>query len=1699
MAKKQKERVIKFKAVLDAKGIISDIKSAVSDAEKEGKIQLTADDKEIQASIKKLMDMVDSDLKGINLTKQFKQLANFLSEPVRELEKFKGLMAGLEEDFQGIYEISKRTKSAELFNSKQLDSLLEVYAKIGEAKKTLEKAKATAEESANKMRLENRISVVDSTFKDAMERYNIKFDKGADVGTVLGLSDDQKKQLSIELRDYKALVELYQKIGKESSTIGKPSDLKEAQKKLTLLSEQYSVIKEIERIEKNLVTKYETDAEKLWTKTELNGATAKSDLGKRNHASSQYQKFYLEDYEKRVAKAQVNFDSQVQKFSEKIAEKAGKNLDGVAERLEKLAERIARTKETVHSDDGEKNIGGGLFSDDDVNNISKYLVSLDECINKINELEKKAKSSTGEKYNQILEEQYKYYTRALTFDSFESKIDKLKGDAFENMQLYDKDPSVLSDSAKTMIDKIWNHVDAQIASVESKTQEVVTEIEAGTESFSTLLSNVSKLNASLINSGKRMEEHIALLDNYGKVLSKETGSENVSAIKMVDGARKLFHTHPFSDEYNNLRFSDKDMETFFRKAVPQKITESILYCGDQLLSLDVTNVPTEKLRDLQYSLLGSYYTVMYQMGNAVLDEEGFDFKEANFEKLGSDFNKEFTKRLNATMKEIVESYGGSFTSQLYPTGEINKSAFDSNIIDTREAAALSTPGMYIEEIEAISKKFSELRKNFQGLQVYFGEFNLPDEELYRFAEAITDGKIGFDKINASFVEIQDKLAQGLPVEKIISDLIQLQKQADATEKAVEEVAAENARESKNTIPDAGSSPVQNTTGIKTYSGDAADIQNEIEAFKKFDDVVGKVKSSVDEKSNAVKSEEDIVHNAVSSEISYFEKLRDMIDNVSGSLHAFLAQDDDADSNGSERLFGNLKAISEVIEKINEIRLDESLFKQFENIPSFKNLDDFTNAILAFRESMKDIGSLGNNENFFDGFKISKSSVNNIADLATALDLIKDSLDGFGPEARNALSSLEVIAKNTKVLQQVKAPDQSGESSGKPKKPVAMEDTIRDAWKQAELEDVKRTEGAYDSLIGKLTKYTNLVSKKASGKPFTTQEAKDFANLSEQINKAISKQGIYATTTEQAEAANRRFNTELEKMKQLYSETAVANYDKRFEGFKAQESDKIPQYADALKEMEESLARIKKLSPVDLFDEAAMKEYSHEVESFEKLAVDLKSKKYNFVPDDKKHTVISNFESWANQNTAALRQYGDEIERVRSLFNNIVSPADLDEATSAFKRLQAEVNRTGKVGKSFADIWKSRIQSLFVYLSSFVSFYDAIGVLRQGFDVIKDYDTALTEMQKVSDASYKSLKDFQEASFALGNTVGSTGKQIQNSTADFLRLGESFEEAKKSAIDANTLFKVSEFGTIEEATDAMISMSQAYKELKKSEINDILNNVGNNFSISTEGLATALQTSAAALKVAGNDINEAVALITAGNAIVQDPSQVGAGMRTISLRILGTEQAKDELASLGEDVEDFVVQTASKIDETVKAYTAVASNQFKGVSLLDDNGNYRDTYEILQDIADVYQEILETDKKAGTNRGQALIELLAGKNRANIAASILSNPDLLRDVYETSLDSAGSAQAELDKYLASIEAHLEKVRNQWESIWITDKNREIINFFLDATAAVLQFAEAVGLLPIASGAGGLALFVKNFGRSVKDCIKLPKFFMLADCR
>ena len=465
--------------------------------------------------------------------------------------------------------------------------------------------------------------------------------------------------------------------------------------------------------------------------------------------------------------------------------------------------------------------------------------------------------------------------------------------------------------------------------------------------------------------------------------------------------------------------------------------------------------------------------------------------------------------------------------------------------------------------------------------------------------------------------------------------------------------------------------------------------------------------------------------------------------------------------------------------------------------------------------------------------------------------------------------------------------------------------------------------------------------------------------------------------------------------------------------------------------------------------------------------------------------IDKITKYLEKNTKISKTAKQQLEAFIDTLKN-VSGVNVDNIHLQFNKIAEAERAAGREGKRFWDILTDKaVYGAAAQLAGYyLSLTDFIRYTQNGIQTIREFDTALTEMRKVSDETVSSLERFQDVSFDLADGVGTTAKAIQDATADWMRLGESLEEAKQSAQDANVLFRVSEFESIDEATESLVAMSAAYKDLEKSQINDVLNEIGNNYAISTDELASALQKSAATLSVAGNDIYEAAALVTAGNAVLQDADSVGTGLKMISLRILGTQEAKDELASLGEDVDDFVVQTKSKIDETVRNFTAVASNDFKGISVLDDNGNYRSTYEILRDISQIYQEILETDKKAGTNRGQALLEVLAGKNRSNVAASILQSPELLTSAYESAMNSAGSAQEELEKFLESIDGRMAKLENQAQEFWYklidSDTIKNGITLLTELLGLATDFVDTFGALGTIGLGAGLFAGIKNVG-------------------
>lgn len=206
------------------------------------------------------------------------------------------------------------------------------------------------------------------------------------------------------------------------------------------------------------------------------------------------------------------------------------------------------------------------------------------------------------------------------------------------------------------------------------------------------------------------------------------------------------------------------------------------------------------------------------------------------------------------------------------------------------------------------------------------------------------------------------------------------------------------------------------------------------------------------------------------------------------------------------------------------------------------------------------------------------------------------------------------------------------------------------------------------------------------------------------------------------------------------------------------------------------------------------------------------------------------------------------------------------------------------------------------------------------------------------------------------------------------------------------------------------------------------------------------------------------------------------LRTISLRLTGTEAAKKELESLGEDISDFQVTTTSKLNKQIKDLTKT-QNSF-GVSLLDANGNYRSTYEILLDIAEVWDKIAQEDLKTGENRQNALLELMAGKNRSNILASILESPEILKEAYTAATNASGSAQEELNKYLDSIDGKMSQLENRAQEFWFklidSDAIKNGISLLTDLLELATKFVDTFGLFGTAGVIGGAFAGFKNVG-------------------
>ena len=112
----------------------------------------------------------------------------------------------------------------------------------------------------------------------------------------------------------------------------------------------------------------------------------------------------------------------------------------------------------------------------------------------------------------------------------------------------------------------------------------------------------------------------------------------------------------------------------------------------------------------------------------------------------------------------------------------------------------------------------------------------------------------------------------------------------------------------------------------------------------------------------------------------------------------------------------------------------------------------------------------------------------------------------------------------------------------------------------------------------------------------------------------------------------------------------------------------------------------------------------------------------------------------------------------------------------------------------------------------------------------------------------------------------------------------------------------------------------------------------------------------------------------------------------------------------------------------------------------------DTYDVLKQIADVWEDMSNAEKSS-------LAIDLAKKTQMDSFLSILGNFTSAEDAYTTALLSEGSAWKENAAYMESIEAHQAQLQQQWEKLVLSKPIEDLEKSLLSAGTALLKFANS----------------------------------------
>ena len=453
----------------------------------------------------------------------------------------------------------------------------------------------------------------------------------------------------------------------------------------------------------------------------------------------------------------------------------------------------------------------------------------------------------------------------------------------------------------------------------------------------------------------------------------------------------------------------------------------------------------------------------------------------------------------------------------------------------------------------------------------------------------------------------------------------------------------------------------------------------------------------------------------------------------------------------------------------------------------------------------------------------------------------------------------------------------------------------------------------------------------------------------------------------------------------------------------------------------------------------------------------------------RQTLENQIKAWMRVNSNA-KDFFVSLEAILSKIQS-VDAVEFTNLKKKFAEVKTEAAAAGVLGKNFKDTMTAAIQKFSEWGLSTSLVMNAVQSVKNMGKAVYDIDTAMTSLYKVTDETDDKYNQFLKSACLNAEELGRTVSSLIDQTATWAKLGYSLEQsselAKVSSIYANV-------GEVDDATAVsdLVTTMKAYNIAADQAISivDKYNKLGNEFATSSKDLGEGMSNAASMLALGGTDMNKALALLTGGAEITQSAGELGNALKIGQMRVQGM---KGKLEELGETIDE-------NVESISKMQTHILNLTSGKVNIFDENNNFKDYYDILEEISEVYDELSSTDRAD-------LLETMFGKNRGNQGAAVIQafQSGQVQKALEATMNAEGSAMQEQERWLGSLEAKTQQFEASFQSLANTLIDSDILKFFVDlgttgvnAINSIISAITPLGTLGVIGGGVGITKFIKN---------------------